>query len=118
MDWGGWGREFAEGVSDWGWLHRRITAEAQGSLRKAKDLTQSTQRKTENTEKDKGAQPRVWQCHGRYSWVSSCSALAQGSSETWIASRGGVRSGAARRYWTGQVTGKPRSRAIARGQYA
>jgi hypothetical protein len=62
------------------------------------------------------AEPARRRRYDGYSWVSSCSAWEHGCSGSWMGSRGGVRSGAARRYWTGQLTGNPKSRATARGQ--
>jgi len=84
---------------------RRIVRNANWGIRARRDVRQA---KCEDP-------ARCRRCAG-YSWVSSCSAWADGFAGRLMGSPGGVRSGAARRYWTGQLTGKPRSRATARGQ--
>ncbi len=62
MDCGGWGSEFAGVVSDWKRCGAaKITVETRRAQRKAKELTQTAQRKTENTEKA-GEHSQEWLC--------------------------------------------------------
>src|SRR5271155_572386 len=79
--------------------------------------TAATNSKATSSAKSPLCPPTSRQAPLGYSWVSSCSAWADGFFGMLMASLGGVPSGAARRYWTGQLTGKPRSRATANGQY-
>src|SRR5277367_1303525 len=111
MDWCVGGREFAGGVSDAKGVVLRAPAVVTALVVRAARQASPREGGSKLPHSQMGCAQR------NFSWVSSCSAWADGFFGRLMASLGGVPSGAARRYWTGQLTGKPRSRATANGQY-